>query len=151
MNGPGFHGDVASRVLWGSKVPAIRKIRLDHDSPVPLERLDATSHRRPRRLERDSDLAGEQLPAAGEQIHHLSLDGFYTGPDPSADQGLGAGGRVLHAWLQGRTANREQLSSHELVKEMLDTCGAMIAGRDGYDHAQAARVPSPRSACRCSC
>ena len=29
----------------------------------------------------------------------MSLDGFITGPDDDAGQGLGAGGEVLHDWL----------------------------------------------------
>jgi dihydrofolate reductase len=73
----------------------------------------------------------------------VSLDGFYTGPDPGRGQGLGAGGEVLHQWLRGGTANREQLTSDRIVGEMFEASGAMIAGRDGYDHAEAAWGPQP--------
>jgi dihydrofolate reductase len=73
----------------------------------------------------------------------VSLDGFYTGPNPGPTQGLGEGGEVLHDWLRGGTADRAQLTSNEIVAEMLGAAGAMIAGRDGYDAAQAAWGPHP--------
>jgi dihydrofolate reductase len=68
----------------------------------------------------------------------VSLDGFYTGPEPGPHQGLGAGAEVLHQWLRGGTANRDQLTSNEIVAEMFGASGAMICGRDGYEHAEAA-------------
>jgi dihydrofolate reductase len=73
----------------------------------------------------------------------VSLDGFYTGPNPGPTQGLGEGGEVLHDWLRGGTADRAQLTSDEVVEEMFESAGAMIAGRDGYDAAQAAWGPHP--------
>jgi dihydrofolate reductase len=73
----------------------------------------------------------------------VSLDGFYTGPDPGRGQGLGAGGEVLHGWLRGGTSGRAQLTSNELVAEMFEAGGAMICGRDGYEHAEAAWGPRP--------
>jgi dihydrofolate reductase len=73
----------------------------------------------------------------------VSLDGFYTGPDPGPAQGLGAAGEVLHEWLRGGTSNRAQLTSNEIVAEMFGAAGAMICGRDGYEHAEAAWGPRP--------
>lgn len=73
----------------------------------------------------------------------VSVDGYFTGPDPGRGQGLGAGGEVLHAWLRGGTANREQLAGNELVREAFERSGAMVCGRDGFDTAEAAWGPEP--------
>jgi hypothetical protein len=37
----------------------------------------------------------------------VSLDGYFTGPNPGPTQGLGEGGRVLHSWIEGGTSSRE--------------------------------------------
>jgi dihydrofolate reductase len=71
------------------------------------------------------------------------LDGFFTGPNPGRGQGLGEGGEVLHGWLRGGTANRDQLTSNELVKEAFERAGSMLCGRDGYDTAEHAWGPEP--------
>jgi dihydrofolate reductase len=73
----------------------------------------------------------------------VSLDGYFTGPDPGPGQGLGAGGEVLHEWLRGGTANRGQLTSNEVVREAFERSGAMISGRDSYDTAERAWGPEP--------
>jgi dihydrofolate reductase len=73
----------------------------------------------------------------------VSVDGYFTGPNPGPGQGLGEGGEVLHAWLRGQTRSREQLTANELVREIFERTGAMICGRDGYDHAEAAWGPEP--------
>jgi dihydrofolate reductase len=73
----------------------------------------------------------------------VSLDGFYTGPNPGPTQGLGEGGEILHDWLRGGTADRGQLTSNEIVEEMFEAAGAMIMGRDGYEAAEAAWGPQP--------
>jgi dihydrofolate reductase len=73
----------------------------------------------------------------------VSLDGYFTGPNPGPRQGLGAGGEILHAWLREGTANREQLTANEVVREMFESGGAMICGRDGYDAAERAWGPEP--------
>jgi dihydrofolate reductase len=73
----------------------------------------------------------------------VSLDGYFTGPNPGPTQGLGEGGRVLHGWIEGGTSSREELASNELIAEAFERAGAMIAGRDGYDHAEAAWGPRP--------
>ncbi|HEX4305107.1 MAG TPA: dihydrofolate reductase [Solirubrobacterales bacterium] len=77
----------------------------------------------------------------------ISLDGFYTGPEPGPTQGLGRGGRVLHDWIEDGTSNRAELTSNEIVAEMFEAAGAMVTGRDGYDHAQAAWGPHPPFEC----
>jgi dihydrofolate reductase len=73
----------------------------------------------------------------------VSLDGYFTGPRPGPSQGLGEGGEVLHEWLRGGTANREQLTSNEIVREAFERSGAMISGRDSYDVAERAWGPEP--------
>ena len=73
----------------------------------------------------------------------VSLDGFYTGPNPGPSQGLGEGGEVLHEWLSHGTADRAELTSDAIVAELFEASGAMIAGRDGYEAAQAAWGPHP--------
>jgi dihydrofolate reductase len=73
----------------------------------------------------------------------VSLDGFFTGPNPGPGQGLGEGGEVLHAWIGPGTANREQLTGDEVVRELFESTGAMIAGRDGYETAEQAWGPEP--------
>ena len=77
----------------------------------------------------------------------ISLDGFYTGPDPGPGQGLGRGGEVRHDWVKGGTSSRAELTSNELIAEMFEASGAMITGRDGYDVAQAAWGPHPPFEC----
>jgi dihydrofolate reductase len=75
----------------------------------------------------------------------VSLDGYFTGPNPGPGpgQGLGEGGEVLHGWLRGGTADREQLTSNEIVAEMFASSGAMVCGHDGYETAENAWGPKP--------
>jgi len=73
----------------------------------------------------------------------ISLDGYYTGPDPSPDKMLGEGGEVLHSWFAHDVADRTQLSVEEVIREEMDQLGAMVMGRDSYEHAQAAWGPRP--------
>lgn len=73
----------------------------------------------------------------------VSLDGYFTGPNPGRGQGLGEGGEVLHGWLRGKTGSREELAANEFVREAFERCGAMISGRDSYDTAEAAWGPEP--------
>lgn len=60
----------------------------------------------------------------------MSLDGFITGPHDSREHQLGIGGEPLHAWLgeAGTQADRN------LLREMVDNCGAVVMGRRSYDH-----------------
>ena len=73
----------------------------------------------------------------------ISLDGYYTGPNPSPENMLGDGGEVLHSWFAHDVADRTQLSVEEVIREEMDRLGAMIMGRDSYEHAQAAWGPRP--------
>lgn len=73
----------------------------------------------------------------------VSLDGYFTGPDPGPGQGLGEGGEVLHAWIESGTASREQLSANEFIREAFERSGAMVCGRDSYDTAERAWGPQP--------
>jgi len=66
----------------------------------------------------------------------ISLDGYYTGPSPGTLHPLGHGGEPLHDWISrnGKTANH--VSSSEILEEEFERVGAMIMGRDSYDHAE---------------
>ncbi len=57
----------------------------------------------------------------------ISLDGFITGPEQTADNPLGRGGERLHEWA----FNDE--SGQELLSEMVGATGAIIVGRRTYD------------------
>jgi dihydrofolate reductase len=63
----------------------------------------------------------------------MSLDGFITGPDDDAGQGLGRGGERLHAWLGDGVARfRPSGPSGEIFDELMAT-GAVLAGRRMFD------------------
>jgi dihydrofolate reductase len=73
-----------------------------------------------------------------------SVDGFVTGPDDHAGQGLGRGGERLHYWIMGGPWTYE--GGHEFVthgpdKEFFDELaagfGAGVCGRGMYDAAGA--------------
>lgn len=58
----------------------------------------------------------------------MSLDGFVTAADISADEPLGVGGEVLHEWaMGGDPADAEALAAGA------SNLGALIAGRRTYD------------------
>ncbi len=60
----------------------------------------------------------------------MSLDGLITGPDPHPSQGLGKGGERLHAWaFEGKRDPNNAL----VLEEMVQTSGAIVAGRRTYD------------------
>jgi hypothetical protein len=48
----------------------------------------------------------------------VSLDGYFTGPDPGPGRGLGEGGEVLHEWLRQGTADRELSTRAAAVPRM---------------------------------
>jgi len=73
----------------------------------------------------------------------VSLDGYFTGPNPGPGQGLGEGGAVLHQWIREGTASREQLAGNEFIRELLERGGAIVSGRDSYDTAEKAWGPEP--------
>ncbi len=69
----------------------------------------------------------------------MSLDGFITGPDDDAGQGLGSGGERLHAWLRdgegdGVARYRPSGPSGEIFDELMAT-GAVLTGRRTFDFA----------------
>jgi dihydrofolate reductase len=67
----------------------------------------------------------------------MSLDGFITGPDDDAGQGLGRGGERLHDWLgEGSDPSHFRPSgpSGQVFDEMMAT-GAVVTGRRTFDHA----------------
>lgn len=73
----------------------------------------------------------------------VSLDGFYTGVDPSPQQPMGEGGGALHGWFDHGAAGRAQITTDDVLRHELERTGAMVMGRDSYDHAQAAWGPRP--------
>ena len=69
----------------------------------------------------------------------MSLDGFITGPDDNADQGLGADGERLHEWLGDWDGERPRGfhppgPSGAVFDELMAT-GAVVVGRRTFDHA----------------
>ena len=63
----------------------------------------------------------------------MSLDGYITGPDDDAAQGLGRGGERLHDWLQP-VGRRPEGPSGQIFDEFMAT-GAVLVGRRTFDHA----------------
>ena len=71
----------------------------------------------------------------------MSLDGFITGPNASADNALGDGGHRLHQWvlpdggddLEAAVA-RLQGANRQIVDEFMST-GAVVAGRGTFEPA----------------
>ncbi|HEX3491170.1 MAG TPA: dihydrofolate reductase family protein [Streptosporangiaceae bacterium] len=70
-----------------------------------------------------------------------SADGYITGPDPSPEQALGAGGGQLFDWYFSGDQPSRQFDGFRLAepsREVFDTVaarvGAIIAGRTTYDH-----------------
>jgi dihydrofolate reductase len=67
----------------------------------------------------------------------MSLDGFIAGPNRTAQQPLGDGGEKLHDWVVGLASWRERHgmpggernADDEVVRESLDTSGAVLMGR----------------------
>lgn len=73
----------------------------------------------------------------------MSLDGYYVGPNPSPQKPLGDSGAALHSWFSHTVADRQQLTSQGILRQDFDRLGAMVMGRDSYEHAQAAWGPRP--------
>jgi dihydrofolate reductase len=67
----------------------------------------------------------------------MSLDGFIAGPNRTVEQPLGDGGEGLHEWIFGLASFRERHgrsggernADDEVVRETLDTAGAVLMGR----------------------
>jgi dihydrofolate reductase len=69
----------------------------------------------------------------------MSVDGFITGPDDGPDQGLGAGGERLHAWLgdggvDPRSYRPTDGPGAAVFDELMAT-GAVITGRRTFEFA----------------
>ena len=60
----------------------------------------------------------------------VSLDGFITGPDQTADEPLGRGGLRLHEWAMGDDSDER---AKQLLAEAVETTGAIVCGRRTYD------------------
>lgn len=50
---------------------------------------------------------------------------------------MGLGGDRLHEWFTHDVADRAQLTANEILAPEFERTGAMIMGRDSYDHAEA--------------
>jgi dihydrofolate reductase len=67
----------------------------------------------------------------------MSLDGFIAGPNRTVEQPLGDGGERLHEWIFGLASfherhgrsGGERNADDEVVRETLDTAGAVLMGR----------------------
>ena len=59
----------------------------------------------------------------------MSLDGFITAPNMTAEEPMGDGGERLHEWAFGADER-----SSELLAEASKDLGAVICGRNTYDH-----------------
>ena len=67
----------------------------------------------------------------------MSLDGFVAGPGASLEEPLGKGGEQLHAWAFAEQRFREQHgmtggergASDEIIREWIETPGAIVMGR----------------------
>jgi dihydrofolate reductase len=69
----------------------------------------------------------------------MSVDGFVTGPDDSAEHGLGVGGERLHAWLaDGGTDPASHRPADDAGATVFDEAmatGAVITGRRTFEFA----------------
>lgn len=57
----------------------------------------------------------------------ISLDGFITGPEQTADEPLGRGGLQRHEWAM------HDERGQALLSESVETTGAIVRGRKTYD------------------
>jgi len=58
----------------------------------------------------------------------ISLEGFITGPDDTAEQGLGRGGEVLHEWIFRKPGTFDEI----IAAARADT-GCLLTGRHSYE------------------
>ena len=59
----------------------------------------------------------------------VSLDGYVTGPGAGPEQGLGAGGEPIHAWVMATDSPVDA----EVLRSSLDNTGAVVMGRRLFD------------------
>ena len=50
---------------------------------------------------------------------------------------------VLHSWFAHDVADRDQLTAEDMLRPELDRAGAILMGRDSYDHAKGALGTAP--------
>src|SRR5690625_4307897 len=73
----------------------------------------------------------------------VSLDGFYTGPHASPENPMGDGGARLHGWFAHDVADRNQLTADQILGPEFERTGALVMGKDSYEHAQESWGPHP--------
>ena len=88
----------------------------------------------------------------------VSLDGIGAGPNPSAEDPMGAGGERLHAWFPFYDPEHEATAGvpaagepdAKLVRELFAATGAVVLGKRTFD---LGLEPwgAPRSRCRALC
>lgn len=73
----------------------------------------------------------------------ISLDGYVTGPNVSAENPMGEGGEALHAWMFGSPAPADR----EITAWMKASAGAVVCGRRtfelGLPHWEDTPYPAP--------
>jgi dihydrofolate reductase len=74
----------------------------------------------------------------------ISLDGYIAGPNQSQDNPIGEGGMRLHEWVfktagwqeQHGGAGGEESADSRVVREASQGIGAVVMGRNMFDHAR---------------
>jgi dihydrofolate reductase len=59
----------------------------------------------------------------------MSLDGYVTGPEPGPGQGLGRGGKPMHAWAFDPSSEVDA----QVLREAVDSTGAVVMGRRTFE------------------
>ncbi len=86
----------------------------------------------------------------------MSLDGFVAGPNDGLDNGLGDGGERLFDWyfsgdveiqLPGSPTLKVSAQSAEILKEAVESIGALVTGRRTFDIARGWGGHPPGSPC----
>jgi dihydrofolate reductase len=59
----------------------------------------------------------------------MSLDGYVTGPEPGPGQGLGRGGKPMHAWAFDASSEVDA----RVLREAVESTGAVVMGRRTFE------------------
>jgi dihydrofolate reductase len=59
----------------------------------------------------------------------MSLDGYVTGPEPGPGEGLGRGGKPLHAWAFDASSEVDA----RVLREAVESTGAVVMGRRTFE------------------
>jgi dihydrofolate reductase len=59
----------------------------------------------------------------------MSLDGYVTGPEPGPGQGLGRGGKPIHAWAFDGSSEVDA----RVLREAVESTGAVVMGRRTFE------------------